>query len=81
MAFLSMSLDQGGGPLAGGTITVNGIPIVVPKNLIATLPATAVSWPELFTGNPPVANMPGWPASQSWTAHVRLHLPSKPGAC
>jgi hypothetical protein len=70
----SMTLDSGAGPLAGGTITVNGIAVVVPKNTIATLPATAVSWPELFTGSPAVPNMPGYPNSQSWTVHVRIFL-------
>jgi hypothetical protein len=52
-------------PLTGGTITVNGMPVVVPDNTIVTLPAIAVAWPELFTNGVP--NLPG---QQSWTATV-----------
>jgi hypothetical protein len=43
-----MTLDNGTSPLRGGSITVDGIVIKVPTNLIATLPATAVAWAELF---------------------------------
>lgn len=52
-------------PVRGGTITVDGIKITVPTNLLATLPAITVGWPELFNGG--VANLPG---TVSWQAHV-----------
>ncbi|KAH8650499.1 hypothetical protein BGZ60DRAFT_388908, partial [Tricladium varicosporioides] len=61
----SMTLNAAGGPLAGGTITVDGILFTVPQNTLATLPALAVAWGELFTGG--VANLPG---GVSWEAHV-----------
>jgi hypothetical protein len=38
---------------------------IVPDNSIATLPATAVAWPELFNNG--VANLPG---TQTWQATV-----------
>jgi hypothetical protein len=60
-----MSVDTAGGPLAGGSITVDGMVITVPANLLATLPSITVAWPELFTGD--TANLPG---SVSWEAHV-----------
>ena len=63
-----MTLGAGGTPLTGGSISVDGIPIIVPDNSIVTLPATAVAWPELFKadGTP---DMPGYPAIQ-WKATV-----------
>jgi hypothetical protein len=48
-----MTLDQTGGVLAGGTMTVDGIPIVIPANTLATLPAITVAWSELFNGQTP----------------------------
>ncbi|CAL3962328.1 unnamed protein product [Diplocarpon coronariae] len=60
----SMSLDAGGA-LAGGSITVDGQKIVVPKNLLATLPSITVAWGELFKDG--AANLPG---SISWEANV-----------
>jgi len=62
-----MTLNAGTNPLRGGTIEVDGIPVIVPDNTIATLPATAVAWPELFI-NPTTPNLPG---TQSWTATVQ----------
>lgn len=61
-----MSLDAGG-PLAGGTITVDGLVITVPKNLLVTLPSITVAWPEMFNNG--VANLPG---SISFEANVNL---------
>ena len=60
-----MTLDTTGGPLAGGSITVDGLVITVPANLLATLPAISVAWGELFNNG--VANLPG---SISWEANV-----------
>jgi len=48
----SMTVDAASGPLAGGSITVDGVQITVPTNLIATLPANEVAWPELFVHQP-----------------------------
>jgi len=63
-----MTLDAGG-PLAGGSITVDGLAITVPANLLATLPAISVAWSELFNNGVP--NLPG---SISWEANVsRMH--------
>ncbi|KAH7389158.1 hypothetical protein BKA64DRAFT_131605 [Cadophora sp. MPI-SDFR-AT-0126] len=62
----SLSLDTtSSNPLRGGTITVDGNVIIVPTNLLATLPAITVAWPELFDND--VANLPGGP---TWEAHV-----------
>jgi hypothetical protein len=64
-----MTLDSTStSPVRGGSITVDGIVITVPTNLLATLPAITVAWPELFNGG--TANLPG---SVSWEAHVRLN--------
>jgi hypothetical protein len=38
----------GADALAGGTLTVNGQLIIVPRNTIVILPATAMAWKELF---------------------------------
>lgn len=47
--------------LRGGTITVNGIVFIVPDHTIATLPAAAVAWTELFdtTATPPTPFLSG----------------------
>src|SRR4051794_16059083 len=37
----------------GGTITVNGTTIVVPKNTLLQMPAFALTWQELFAMAPP----------------------------
>ncbi|KAJ7145996.1 hypothetical protein C8R44DRAFT_5148 [Mycena epipterygia] len=47
----SMTLDPGGDVLAGGTISVNGFKIVVPKNLLVTLPSISCAWSEMFDDN------------------------------
>src|SRR3954462_4886646 len=36
----------------GGTITVNGTTIIVPKNTLLQMPALALTWQELFTMAP-----------------------------
>ncbi|KAH8832287.1 hypothetical protein DL96DRAFT_1581570 [Flagelloscypha sp. PMI_526] len=63
-----MSLDGSGDPLAGGTITIDGLAYTIPKNTLVTLPSIAVAWPELFTadGQP---NLPQYPTI-SWQAQV-----------
>ena len=40
------------GPLAGGSLKVNGHLVTVPANTIVILPANALTWEELFTQAP-----------------------------
>ncbi|KAF2471061.1 uncharacterized protein BDR25DRAFT_354983 [Lindgomyces ingoldianus] len=61
-----MTLDPGTDPLRGGTITVDGITFIVPKNTLVTLPAAVAAWPELFNGETPI--MPG---TQTYQAIVQ----------
>ncbi|TKA50385.1 hypothetical protein B0A49_12513 [Cryomyces minteri] len=61
-----MTLDPSGGTLAGGSITVDGVAITVPTNLLATLPAITVAWGELFNNG-----VPDLPGGMSWQAHVQ----------
>lgn len=60
-----MTLDSTTDPLSGGNINVDGFIIIVPKNLLVTLPSITVAWPELFVNG--VAQLPG---SVTWEAHV-----------
>ncbi|KAJ7079967.1 hypothetical protein B0H15DRAFT_857498 [Mycena belliarum] len=62
-----LTLDTAGGVLAGGTITVNGITVTVPKNLLVTLPSVSVAWSELFDGGVPSLPLLG---SVSWEATI-----------
>lgn len=39
-------------PLCGGTMTVNGIRILVPRNTLFQMPATAIAWGDLFHSAP-----------------------------
>jgi hypothetical protein len=36
--------------LCGGTLTVNGELVIVPKNMMVMLPANALTWQEMFKG-------------------------------
>ncbi|KAJ6487174.1 hypothetical protein C8R47DRAFT_979315 [Mycena vitilis] len=63
----SLSLDAGGGVLAGGVITVNNFKITVPKNTLVTLPSITVAWSELFENNQPQLPLLG---SVTWEATV-----------
>lgn len=55
--------------LSGGTITVAGYDIIIPKNLLVNLPSvTAVSWGEMFKADGTI-NLPLWP-EVSWEASV-----------
>jgi hypothetical protein len=51
-AKLAPGCDPVATPLCGGTITVNNITITVPANTILQMPATGISWGELFSMNP-----------------------------
>lgn len=51
----AMTLDAAGvagDPLAGGTVTVNGSTIVIPRNTIVLMPGTFLSWQELWAQAP-----------------------------
>src|SRR3954452_2273682 len=58
------NLDSNGFPQAahcGGTMTLNGHTIVVPAETIAILPASALTWEELFAQAPAPYGIPGNP--------------------
>ncbi|KAJ7155815.1 hypothetical protein C8R46DRAFT_910506, partial [Mycena filopes] len=63
----SMTVNSTDGPLAGGTIKVNGFTITVPKNTLVTLPSITVAWSELFSNGQPDLPLFG---SVSWEATV-----------
>ena len=42
------SLNAGGAPNAGGSITVNGKRMIIPDNSIVQMPAAAFTWADLF---------------------------------
>ncbi|MBI4871625.1 MAG: VCBS repeat-containing protein [Candidatus Riflebacteria bacterium] len=46
------TLNPPGDILAGGTITVNGQVVIVPRNIIVLLPTSALTWQQLFTQAP-----------------------------
>ncbi|THU90563.1 hypothetical protein K435DRAFT_675879 [Dendrothele bispora CBS 962.96] len=55
--------------LSGGTITLDGVEIIIPHNLLVNTPSlTAVAWSELFNSNGQI-NLPLWPEI-SWEAFV-----------
>ncbi|KAJ6524493.1 hypothetical protein B0H19DRAFT_972034 [Mycena capillaripes] len=67
-----MTLNVADGPLAGGSMTVNGIKITVPKNTLLTLPSITVAWSEMFTvdaNNNTTPNLPLF-GSVSWETTV-----------
>jgi hypothetical protein len=54
---------------SGGTITVDGIPMIIPKNSYVTLPSISVMWSELFVDGVP--QLPQFRApGVSWEATV-----------
>src|SRR3954469_18256536 len=46
------TLDAGTDPFRGGTITLNNHKVIVPRNTIFQMPATSLTWAELFTQAP-----------------------------
>src|SRR3954469_19306951 len=46
------TLDAGTDPFRGGTITINNHKVIVPRNTIFQMPATSLTWAELFTQAP-----------------------------
>jgi hypothetical protein len=66
----SMTLDKTStSPLRGGSITVDGITIQIPENLMPTLPAVAVAWAELFDASGNTGAAIGFEANVS-CAHI-----------
>ncbi|HYL12295.1 MAG TPA: hypothetical protein VEV41_04640 [Terriglobales bacterium] len=54
------TLDNSADPTSGGTLTMNGTTMIVPKNTVLQFPANTVTWAQLFntTGNPFVTPVP-----------------------
>jgi len=50
--FASKTTVSGSGPLAGGTLLINGLTITVPANTVVQMPAADMGWGELFSNNP-----------------------------
>ena len=48
----SATLDNPADPFSGGTLTMNNHLIVIPRNTIFQMPATALTWTELFSQAP-----------------------------
>src|SRR5690348_2404217 len=48
----SATLDNASDVFSGGTVTVNGITITVPRNTLFQMPATSLTWQELFKNAP-----------------------------
>ncbi|HET9596895.1 MAG TPA: hypothetical protein VFP65_15005, partial [Anaeromyxobacteraceae bacterium] len=48
VGFLQAATLGGSTALSGGTLTVNGQTIIVPDNTVVLMPATALTWAELF---------------------------------
>jgi len=49
----SATLDAPGDVLAGGTLSVNGTTVIVPRNTILQMPALALTWQQVFSLAPP----------------------------
>jgi hypothetical protein len=51
--FLQSATLGGNDVLAGGTLTVNGHLVIVPRNVIVTFPAAFLTWEQMFQQAPP----------------------------
>lgn len=69
---LSATVTDPSDVLSGGTLRVNDITIVIPRNLLVTLPSITVSWAELFTTDGTL-NLPN--LSYGWEVSVRPTIP------
>src|SRR3569833_1994132 len=65
------TVDNPGDPLSGGSMTVNGLKITIPRNTILQLPATAMSWGDVFLMAPE-------PYKSSWQSGLALSDSPKP---
>lgn len=52
LGYLEEATLSGADVLAGGTLRVNGHLVIVPRNTIVTMPATFLTWEELFSQSP-----------------------------
>ncbi|KAJ6463349.1 hypothetical protein C8R45DRAFT_840993 [Mycena sanguinolenta] len=68
----AMTFNVADGVLGGGTITVNGLEVVVPKNTLITLPSITVAWSEMFVVDDTGNATPQLPlfGTVSWEANV-----------
>ncbi len=67
----SATVNNASDILSGGTITINGVTVVVPRNLLVNTPSlTAVAWSELFKPDGTI-DLPLWP-EVNWEAAVSL---------
>ncbi|MFL5274693.1 MAG: PKD domain-containing protein, partial [Anaeromyxobacteraceae bacterium] len=48
----AMTLDNPADVLSGGTVTVNGIKVIIPKNTVIVMSASNVTWQELWAFSP-----------------------------
>jgi hypothetical protein len=58
--------------LWGGTVTVNGIDIVIPCNTVLQMPATALTWAELFDNSLVPAGTPAGTSGLALTDRIML---------
>jgi hypothetical protein len=47
------SVDNASDTMSGGKLTVNGQVVIVPRNVVVVMPATFLSWQQLFAKAPP----------------------------
>src|SRR3954465_15006150 len=60
----------------GGTITVNGTTIIVPKNTLLQMPALALTWQELFTMAPAPYGLASGPSGQDQSGLAKADVPT-----
>src|SRR3954447_5124692 len=59
------TLDNPGDVFSGGTLTVNGITITVPRHTLFQMPATSMTWQELFALAPSATPPDGLPCANT----------------
>ncbi|KAJ7583537.1 hypothetical protein C8J56DRAFT_791150 [Mycena floridula] len=63
------TLNNASDVLSGGTLTLNGFTVTIPRNLLVNTPSiTAIAWSELFKPDRTI-NLPLWP-QVSWEASI-----------
>jgi hypothetical protein len=55
----SATVETVADPLSGGTITLNGHRIIVPRNTVVQMPAATIGWGEVFTKAPSFVSQGG----------------------
>lgn len=63
------TLDSATDPNSGGTLTINGITMIVPKNTVLQFPASTAKWADLFAVpfRKPIYDSPGIPTEPTLT--------------